>query len=96
MIVSTRMTFSSATSTEYLVYTVEGTMPHKGLILADARLLSARFYVLAITASLVLTPGPSGVLSGVGFGLMAKRMVSPCDTVEEILLSYNAYQYEYK
>ncbi|GJW35618.1 hypothetical protein Tco_0058538 [Tanacetum coccineum] len=63
MIVSTRMTLSSANSTEYLVSTVDGMMPHKGLILADVRLLSARFYVLAIIASLALTSGPSDVLS---------------------------------
>nr|GEW78576.1 hypothetical protein [Tanacetum cinerariifolium] len=67
-----------------------------------------RFYVLAIVTSFALTLGPSGVLlvreshnlrdsnSLKGFDLSAKGMVSPYDMVEEILLSYGAYQYEYK
>ncbi|GKE18706.1 hypothetical protein Tco_1426283 [Tanacetum coccineum] len=63
MIVSSSMTFSLANSTEYLVSMVDRTMPLKGIILADARLLSASFYVLAIIASLALTLGPLEVLS---------------------------------
>ncbi|GJS21242.1 ribonuclease H-like domain-containing protein [Tanacetum coccineum] len=63
MIVSSSMTFSLANSTEYLVSMIDRTMPLKGIILADARLLSASFYVLAIIASLALTLGPLEVLS---------------------------------
>ncbi|GKD14999.1 hypothetical protein Tco_1199406 [Tanacetum coccineum] len=42
MTVSTPMTFSLANLTEYLVSIVDGTMPLKGLILAEVRLLSTR------------------------------------------------------
>ncbi|GKD15711.1 hypothetical protein Tco_1200118, partial [Tanacetum coccineum] len=100
MMVSISMIFPSANSTEYLVSTVDGAMPLKELNSAEVRLLSTRFYVLAIVTSFALTSGPSEVLSvgeshnlrnsnslkGVGFGLSAKGMVSPYDTVEEILL----------
>ncbi|GJX71855.1 hypothetical protein Tco_0309026 [Tanacetum coccineum] len=40
-----------------------GMMPLKGLNSADVRLLSARFYVLAIVVSFALTLGPLEVLS---------------------------------
>ncbi|GJS00460.1 hypothetical protein Tco_0316968 [Tanacetum coccineum] len=63
MIVSTSMTFSSSNSTEYLVFTVDGMMPLKELNSAEMRLLSTRFYVLAIIESFALTSGPSEVLS---------------------------------
>ncbi|GKD29420.1 hypothetical protein Tco_1240198, partial [Tanacetum coccineum] len=63
MIVLTPMTFSLANSTEYLVSTVDGTMPLKGLNSAEVRLLSTRFHVLAIIASFALTSGLSEVLS---------------------------------
>ncbi|GKE40909.1 hypothetical protein Tco_1464314 [Tanacetum coccineum] len=61
--VSIPMTFPPANSTEYLVSMVDGTMPLKGLILADVRLLSTRFHVLALIPSFALTSGPSIVLS---------------------------------
>ncbi|GKC27169.1 hypothetical protein Tco_1034463 [Tanacetum coccineum] len=90
MIVPTSRFFSSANSTEYLVSTVDGTMPHKELNSAEVRLLSTRFHVLAIISSFASTSGPSKVLSireshnlhdsnsqkGVGFGLLAKGVVS--------------------
>ncbi|GJV02280.1 hypothetical protein Tco_1335849 [Tanacetum coccineum] len=99
----------SANSTEYLMSTVDGTVPLKGLILADARFLSVRFHVLAIIMSFALASGPSEVLlvreshhlhdsnslKGVGFGLSAKGMVFLYTKVEEDLLSYDAYEYEY-
>ncbi|GJY41953.1 hypothetical protein Tco_0429223 [Tanacetum coccineum] len=100
MIVSTSMIFPSAISTEYLVSTVDGTMPLKGLNSAEVRLLSTRFHALAIIMSFALTSGPSEVLSireshnlrdsnslkGVGFGLSAKGIVSPYDKFENIYL----------
>ncbi|GJX25519.1 hypothetical protein Tco_0231815 [Tanacetum coccineum] len=61
MMVSIPMTFPSANSTEYLVSTVDGTVLLKGLILTEVRLLSTRFHVLAIIASIALTLGPSEV-----------------------------------
>nr|GEW59211.1 retrovirus-related Pol polyprotein from transposon TNT 1-94 [Tanacetum cinerariifolium] len=88
MIVLTHMIFLSINSTDYLVSTGDGTMPLKELNSAKVRLLETRFYVLAIVTSLALTSGPSEVLLGVGFGLSAKGIVSPYDTVEEILLGY--------
>ncbi|GJY29460.1 hypothetical protein Tco_0405227 [Tanacetum coccineum] len=63
MLVSTSIIFSLANSIEYLVSTVDGTMSLKGKILAEVRLLSTRFYVLAIIVSIALTSGPSEVLS---------------------------------
>ncbi|GJX39455.1 hypothetical protein Tco_0252758 [Tanacetum coccineum] len=42
MTISIPMNFLSANLTEYLGYTVDGTMPLKGLNSADVRLLSAR------------------------------------------------------
>ncbi|GJS65391.1 hypothetical protein Tco_0679955 [Tanacetum coccineum] len=63
MMVSIPMTFPLANSTEYLVSTVDGTMSLKGLILAEVRLLSTRFHVLAIIPSFDSTSGPSKVLS---------------------------------
>ncbi|GJX09065.1 hypothetical protein Tco_0198924 [Tanacetum coccineum] len=95
MLVSTSIIFSSANSTKYLVSTVDGTMSLKGLILAEVRLLSTRFHVLAIISSFASTSGPSEVLSvresnnlrdsnlllGVGFDLSAKGVVSLCDRV---------------
>ncbi|GJX71763.1 hypothetical protein Tco_0308934 [Tanacetum coccineum] len=63
MMVSIPMTFPSANSTEYLVSTVDGTVLLKGLILTGVRLLSTRFHVLAIIASIALTSGPSEVSS---------------------------------
>ncbi|GKD03222.1 hypothetical protein Tco_1178196, partial [Tanacetum coccineum] len=63
MIVPTSRFFLSANSTEYLVSTVDGTMPLKELNLAEVRLLSTRFYVLAIISSFASTSGPSKVLS---------------------------------
>ncbi|GJX86701.1 hypothetical protein Tco_0337475, partial [Tanacetum coccineum] len=62
MLVSTSIIFPSANSTEYLVSTVDGTMSLKGLILAEVRLLSTRFHVLAIISSFASTSGPSKVL----------------------------------
>ncbi|GKC96525.1 hypothetical protein Tco_1161967, partial [Tanacetum coccineum] len=56
----------------FLVSTVDGTVSLKWLILAVVRLSSTRFHVLAIIASIDLTSGPSEVLSGVEFGLLAK------------------------
>nr|GEV16328.1 hypothetical protein [Tanacetum cinerariifolium] len=58
MIISTPMIFSSVDSTEYLVSKVDGKMSIKGPNLADVRLLSARFFVLAVNASFALTSGP--------------------------------------
>ncbi|GKA65295.1 hypothetical protein Tco_0765002 [Tanacetum coccineum] len=63
MLVSTSVIFPSANSTEYLVSTVDGMMSLKGLILAEVRLLSTRFHVLAIIRSFDSTSGPSKVLS---------------------------------
>ncbi|GJT25645.1 hypothetical protein Tco_0895582 [Tanacetum coccineum] len=63
MIVPTSRFFPSATSTEYLVSTVDGTMPLKELNSAKVRLLSTRFHALAIITSFALTSGPSEVLS---------------------------------
>ncbi|GJR89299.1 hypothetical protein Tco_0213310 [Tanacetum coccineum] len=63
MLVSTSIIFPSANSIEYLVSTVDGTMSLKGQILAEVRLLSTRFHVLAIIVSTALTSGPSEVLS---------------------------------
>ncbi|GJX02858.1 hypothetical protein Tco_0188774 [Tanacetum coccineum] len=105
--VSIPMTFPPANSTEYLVSMVDGTMPLKGLILAEVRLLSTRFHVLALIPSFALTSGPSIVLSireshnlrdsnsqeGSGFSLSAKGMVFLYAKVEEKkLLSYDAYE----
>ncbi|GKE11841.1 hypothetical protein Tco_1415392, partial [Tanacetum coccineum] len=63
MIAPTSRLFSSANSTEYLVSTVDGTMPLKELNLAEVRLLSTRFHVLAIISSFASTSGLSKVLS---------------------------------
>ncbi|GJW33455.1 hypothetical protein Tco_0053487 [Tanacetum coccineum] len=63
MLVSTSIIFLSTNSTEYLVFTVDGMMSPKGLILAEVRLLSTRFHVLAIISSFASTSGPSEVLS---------------------------------
>ncbi|GKA79760.1 hypothetical protein Tco_0786356 [Tanacetum coccineum] len=63
MIVSKPMIFSSANSTEYLASTIDGTMPLKGPNSAGVRLLSTRFYVLAIVTSFALLSGPLEVLS---------------------------------
>ncbi|GJV86723.1 hypothetical protein Tco_1530661 [Tanacetum coccineum] len=104
--ISIPMIFSSANSTEYLMSMVDGTMPLKGLILAEVRILSTRFHVLAIISSFALTSGPSIVLSireshnlcdsnsqeGSGFSLSAKGMVFLYAKVEEKLLSYDAYE----
>ncbi|GJU81669.1 hypothetical protein Tco_1284034 [Tanacetum coccineum] len=106
MLVSTSIIFSSANSIEYLVSTLDGTMSLKGLILAEVRLLSTRFHVLAIISSFASTSGPSKVLSvreshnlrdsnslkGSGFSLSAKGMVFLYAKVEEKLLSYDAYE----
>ncbi|GKB33714.1 hypothetical protein Tco_0873115 [Tanacetum coccineum] len=48
---------------EFLVSTVDGTVSLKWLILAEVRLSSTRFHVLAIIASIDLTSGPSEVSS---------------------------------
>ncbi|GKC86265.1 hypothetical protein Tco_1141982 [Tanacetum coccineum] len=63
MLVSTSIIFPSANSIEYLTSTVDGTMSLKGQILAEVRLLSTRFHVLAIIVSIALTLGPLEVLS---------------------------------
>ncbi|GJZ54660.1 hypothetical protein Tco_0609545 [Tanacetum coccineum] len=63
MMASIPIIFPSANSTERSVSTVDGTMPLKGLILAEVRLLLTRFHVIAIIASFALTSGPSKVLS---------------------------------
>ncbi|GJZ75742.1 hypothetical protein Tco_0640207 [Tanacetum coccineum] len=63
MLVSTSIIFPSANSIEYLVFIVDGTMSLKGKILAEVRLLSTRFHVLAIVVSIALTSGPSEVSS---------------------------------
>ncbi|GKE05808.1 hypothetical protein Tco_1397826 [Tanacetum coccineum] len=63
MLVSTSIIFSSANSTEYLVSTVDGMMSLKGKILAEVRLLSTRFHVLTIIASVDLTSCLSEVSS---------------------------------
>ncbi|GKF27200.1 hypothetical protein Tco_0083094, partial [Tanacetum coccineum] len=63
MIEPTFRFFPSATSTEYLVSTVDRTMPLKELNSAKVRLLSTRFHALAIITSFALTSGPSEVLS---------------------------------
>ncbi|GJW85798.1 hypothetical protein Tco_0158943 [Tanacetum coccineum] len=57
MLVSTSIIFPSANLIEYVVFAVDGTMPLKGQILAEVRLLSTRFYVLAIIMSIALTSG---------------------------------------
>ncbi|GJU18822.1 hypothetical protein Tco_1146788 [Tanacetum coccineum] len=95
MIVSTPMTFLPVNPTEYLVSTVDGTMPLKELNSTEVRLLSTRFHVLATITSFVLTSGPSEFLSEAGFGLSAKGMVFLYAKVEENLLSYDAYECEY-
>ncbi|GJZ21120.1 hypothetical protein Tco_0558159 [Tanacetum coccineum] len=105
MLVSTSTIFPSANSTEYLVSTVDGRMSLKGLILAEVRLLSIRFHVLAIISSFASTSGPSKVLlireshnlrdSNSRKGLSAKGVVSLCDKVEKYLLSFGAYKHEY-
>ncbi|GJW33548.1 putative ribonuclease H-like domain-containing protein [Tanacetum coccineum] len=48
---------------EHLVSTVDGTVLLKGLILTGVRLLSMRFHVLAIIASITLTSGPLEISS---------------------------------
>ncbi|GJU81589.1 hypothetical protein Tco_1283954 [Tanacetum coccineum] len=63
MIVSTSRFFPLANLTEYLMSTIDGTMPLKELNSAEVRLLSTRFYALAIITSFALTSGPSEVLS---------------------------------
>ncbi|GJV40545.1 hypothetical protein Tco_1418985 [Tanacetum coccineum] len=77
--------------------------------LPGVRLLLARFYVLAIIASIALTSGPSEVLSvreshnlrdsnsqkGVGFGLLAKGVGFLYAKVEENPLGYDAYECGY-
>ncbi|GJT02707.1 hypothetical protein Tco_0823876 [Tanacetum coccineum] len=63
MLVSTSIIFPSTNSIEYLVSIVDGTMSLKGQILAEVRLLSTRFHVLAIIVSKALTSSPSEVLS---------------------------------
>ncbi|GJZ47845.1 hypothetical protein Tco_0601677, partial [Tanacetum coccineum] len=63
MLVSTSIILSLTISTEYLVSTVNGTMSLKGLILAEVRLLSTRFHVLALISSFALSSGPLEVLS---------------------------------
>ncbi|GKB45406.1 hypothetical protein Tco_0896159 [Tanacetum coccineum] len=109
MMVSIPMTFPSANSTKYLVSTVDGTMSLKGKILAGVRLLSSRFHVLAIIASIALTLGPSEVSSvreshnlrdsnsqkGVGFGLLAKGVGFLYAKAEENPLGYDAYECGY-
>ncbi|GJR67273.1 hypothetical protein Tco_0013338 [Tanacetum coccineum] len=95
MLVSTSIIFPSANSIEYLVSIVDGTMSLKGKISAEVRLLSTRFHVLAIIVSIALTSGPSEVLLGVGFGLSAKSVVFLYTKVEENLISFDAYEYEY-
>ncbi|GJZ58163.1 hypothetical protein Tco_0613657 [Tanacetum coccineum] len=106
MMVSIPMTFPSANSTEYLVSAVGGSVSLKGLILAEVRLLSTRFHVLAIISSFASTSGPSKVFwirgshnlrdsnsrKGSGFSLSAKGMVFLYAKVEEKLLSYDAYE----
>ncbi|GKF95779.1 hypothetical protein Tco_0288514, partial [Tanacetum coccineum] len=57
------MIFPLTNSTEYSVSTVDGTMALKGLILAEVRLLSIGFHVLAIISSFALTLGALEVLS---------------------------------
>ncbi|GJT09246.1 hypothetical protein Tco_0856288 [Tanacetum coccineum] len=95
MLVSTSIIFLSANSIEYLVSTIDGTMSLKGQILAEVRLLSTRFHVLAIIASIALTSGPSKVLSGVGFGLLAKGVGFLYAKAEENPLGYDAYECRY-
>ncbi|GJT51859.1 ribonuclease H-like domain-containing protein [Tanacetum coccineum] len=63
MMASIPMIFPSANSMEYSVSTVDGTMPLKWLILAEVRLLSTGFHVLAIISSFALTLGLLEVLS---------------------------------
>ncbi|GJT67147.1 hypothetical protein Tco_1018627 [Tanacetum coccineum] len=88
---------------------VDGTVLLKGLILTEVRLLSTRFHVLAIIASIALTSGPSEVSSvreshnlrdsnlqkGSGFGLLAKGVGFLYAKAEENPLSYDAYECEY-
>ncbi|GJZ49198.1 hypothetical protein Tco_0603388 [Tanacetum coccineum] len=62
MIASIPMIFPLANSTDYSVSMVDG-MPFKGLILAEVRLLSTGFHVLAIISFFALTLGPLEVLS---------------------------------
>ncbi|GJR58009.1 hypothetical protein Tco_1500171 [Tanacetum coccineum] len=109
MLVSTSVILSSANSIEYLVSIVDGTMPLKGQILAEVRLLSSRFHVLAIIVSIALTLGPSEVLlvreshnlrdsnsrKGVGFGLLAKGVGFIYAKAKENPLGYDAYECGY-
>ncbi|GKD94052.1 hypothetical protein Tco_1373889 [Tanacetum coccineum] len=101
--VSIPMTFPSANSTEYLVSTVDGMM-----FLTGVRLLSTRFHVLAIIASIALTSGPSEVSSvqeshnlcdsnsqKVGFGVLAKGVGFLYVKAEENPLGYDAYECGY-
>ncbi|GKD22980.1 hypothetical protein Tco_1224683, partial [Tanacetum coccineum] len=80
---------------EFLVSTVDGTVSLKALILAEVRLSSTRFHVLAIIASIDLTSGPSEVSSGVGFGLLAKGVGFLYAKAEENPLGYDAYECGY-
>ncbi|GJX94703.1 hypothetical protein Tco_0349289 [Tanacetum coccineum] len=108
MMVSIPLTFLLANLTEYLVSTVDGTVLLKGLILTGVRLLSTRFHVLAIIASIALTLGPLEVLSvreshnlhdsnsqKVGFGLLAKGVGFLYAKAEENPLGYVAYECGY-
>ncbi|GJX37397.1 zinc finger, CCHC-type containing protein [Tanacetum coccineum] len=79
MILSIPMTFLPAILTEYIVSMVDGTMPLKGLILAEMRLLSTRFHVLAIILSFALTLGPLEVLF-VGYAEHSKAVRIPNGT----------------
>ncbi|GJZ47349.1 hypothetical protein Tco_0601181 [Tanacetum coccineum] len=106
MMVSIPMTFPLANSTEYLVSTVDGTMSLKGLILAEVRLLSTRFHVLAIISSFDSTSGPSKVLSiRESHNLCDSNSTRERDSVSWLrvwclyvigLLSFGAYEYEYE
>ncbi|GJS47375.1 hypothetical protein Tco_0597496 [Tanacetum coccineum] len=80
---------------EFLVSTVDETVSLKGLILAEVRLSSTRFHVLAIITSIDLTSGPSEVSSGVGFGLLAKGVGFLYAKAEENPLGYDAYECGY-
>ncbi|GJV75770.1 hypothetical protein Tco_1507354 [Tanacetum coccineum] len=91
MLVSTSIIFPSANSIDYLVSTVDGTMSLKRKILAEVRLLSTRFHVIAIIVSIALTSGLSEVLSGALFGLSAKGVVFLYDKMGKYLLGFGAY-----
>ncbi|GKC73561.1 hypothetical protein Tco_1119444 [Tanacetum coccineum] len=86
MLVSTSIILSLTISTEYLVSMVNGTMSLKGLILAEVRLLSTRFHVLASISSFALSSGLSEVLSVLESHNPSVSNYLKCNSIEGNLL----------